>query len=141
MFASHFKHRKLYSSSIWLYRHPFKYQESVYLRQFLFGFFPKRNTKSKFFQILFKMLFTNQIIKFLYKVAIDQIQITPNTPQTPQITPNTNILWLFVAPNVKAWSILIFASIHPCLCQVCVCASECVNQIMKKCAGTADCRC
>ena len=115
IYASPPKHKKLYSSLIWLYRHPLKFQESVYLRQFLFGIFPKRNTKSKFFQILCKMLLTNQIITNFFKDSIDQIQITPNTPKTPQITPNTNILWLFVVPNVKAWSYKLYWDTLPCV--------------------------
>ena len=45
------------------------------------------------------------IRKFTEKSVI-QILISPNTHQRPQITPNTNFLWLFGTPNVKActWS-------------------------------------
>ena len=42
-------------------------------------------------------------IKNFTEELVMQILTSPNTLQRPQITPNTNFLWLFGAPNVKAW--------------------------------------
>ena len=72
-------------------------------RNNLFGFFPKEipnPNKSKYF---WNDYLWNQIIPNFLKVSIEQIQIIPNTPLTPQIHPNTNFLWLFGTPNVMHW--------------------------------------
>ena len=61
-------------------------------RNNLFGFFPKEipnPNKSKYF---WNDYLWNQIIPNFLKVSIEQIQIIPNTPLTPQIHPNTNFL-------------------------------------------------
>ena len=41
-------------------------------------------------------------IKNFTKDSVIKILISPNTLQRPQITPNTNFVWLFGALNVKA---------------------------------------
>ena len=72
-------------------------------RNNLFGFFPKQIPNPNISKYFWNDYLWNQIIPNFLKVSIEQIQIIPNTPLTPQIHPNTNFLWLFGAPNVMPW--------------------------------------
>ena len=69
-------------------------------RNNLFGFFPKEIPNPNTSKYFWNDYLWNQIIPNFLKVSIEQIQIIPNTPLTPQIHPNTNFLWLFGTPNV-----------------------------------------